>query len=347
MDKILDVIKEKLESPILMNYFIGLMLFNRKVIYAALSTDYNDRVSHFYLYNKNMYSSKVEMLSAIYKDDLIFGYSNVYCWPVVYAVLVSIALPYLKSVSNAVHENADKFYEWFRVWLNNMKTVSEERYNSVNTALGKALTEAQNIENENNELKNENSRIKEQVKGAQVEIGTSRSANTGLNSENEILKGEILQARNNLRDSYPPISIILEGIWKADFRFDPPSVLPSGTEYFKILFQCELHTSTEPYGEYKLRCFIDRYQFMKDGMIFNGKPIDRIKFQKSFVNENGKFDGVEQASCDYLLFGENKDKITGEEIYTKDSGGTNHLSRITITKYIDETLASIDFKVIK
>ena len=328
MDKIFETLKEKLESPVLLNYFIGLLLFNRKVVYTALSMDYHDRVGHFYLYKGNMYNSKIEMLSVVYGEEQIWGWSTLYIWPIIYAIGVAIALPYIKAVSNTVHENADVFYERFRVRFNKMKTVSEERYNSVNTSLGKALIEGKSIANENNELRNEISTFNEKIKNSQIEIGTSRHENAGLTSENESLKREISEIRSTLRDNEPSMTTLFKGIWKFDYEFEPEyKGYKGGTEYMKVLNQCEIHTATEPYGEYKLRCYIDRYQFFKEQKRFMGEFFDMIRFKKGFLNPN------ETSTCEYFAVG--KDLFRGEESYSDDNNQTIGKTKITITLYRD------------
>ena len=131
MEKIFDILKGKFESPFLSNFFIGLLLFNKKVIYAAFSIDYRDKINDTYCYKGEGFSNKIELLNSIFLDDSYLGLpaeANAFFLPLIYSIIVTGLLPYIKAIFKTINENADNFYDWLRIIINKIKTVPEEKF---------------------------------------------------------------------------------------------------------------------------------------------------------------------------------------------------------------------------
>jgi hypothetical protein len=329
MEKIFDIIKEKLESPFLTNFFIGILIFNRKVIYTAFSLGHEDRIGDFYVYNNEKFTNKIELLSYINWDEDPTNISaNLWLFPILYAIAITGVLPYIKSFFKAVHENADVFYEWFRIKMNRLKTVSEEKYNSLNDLYLIATKDVEKANSERGEFNIANIDFKAKNKKLEEEKIISQTQNETLNSD-------IKKLEYDIKSYEPSISFIFRGIWKIVYKFPTFSKLSSGIEFFKIVNGYELYVSDAPDGDYRLRANIDRYEYKKDGTreietIHKMFLYDKITFRKNYFNQGGNFNENEYAYCSYNIISNNE--IKGEESYTLNRGETYEIAEITITK---------------
>jgi hypothetical protein len=239
-----------------------------------------------------------------------------------YAAFVTGIVPYIKAFFIAISENADIFYERFRIKINNLKTVSEEKYNLLFNQLTDLKKKLDDTVKEN-----QNSSTEAQTHKKSNEELVTR--NNQLNQENESNKIAYDRVIVNLTLHEPAMSSVFRGIWKFEYKFAPNTEnLTGGVEYFKILNGCECHISDSPEGIYTFRCFIDRYQYSKESLNYNGSLVSVIKFEKTYLDLN------EHASCNYHKT-VNDGLIIGEEIYTRDNHVTHHAVSITASKISD------------
>lgn len=347
MDKLLDTFKEKFQAPFLSNYFIGLLLFNRKVIYAALSTDYNDRIGDFYNYHYQQFTSKIELLQAIHAHERNLDMdpsANLLFLPLLYSVIISTALPYLKAVLKTITENADKLNDYLRNKFNDSEIVLKETHITLQNQYSVVLKDKEKLVKELNDVMTKSSKLANALdikEAGNVDLNQQLSDKNiqimRINNEYDGLLKQFndLQTSNNNREK--TISdIFSEAIWKLEFKFQN-SNRGNGFEYFKILNGYEIHVCTTPNGKYELRAYVDRYDYQINGEkqsdIFNpeGTLLNRFIFKKSFIPRETDPDTIEIADCVYVILNENE--ISGEENYSFNNGKTFEKSIVVITRY--------------
>jgi hypothetical protein len=328
MDKILDIIKEKLESPILTNFFIGILLFNKKVVFVLLSTSFNDKsVNNFYTYRDKTVGSKIELLEVVHCYESNFGLDpwwNLFMLPLFYAILITAGLPYVKSLLNVLHENAEKIYKYLNKRFNDIQIRTEKEYrdlennfNSVLNEKDKLRTELINTYSVKSQLEENENKLNDKIYSLEQDKGFLQRDEHDIQISLENLQKEF----DTLFDKYTfrekTVSELFEGIWKAEWKFDKPTQHVDGFEFFKIVNGNELHTSDSGAdGNYKLRCYIKDYKYIKikHYRSDNEDRKDVIHFKKEMVivgtNEINK---NEFADCAYEI--ENEKSIRGVEFY--------------------------------
>jgi hypothetical protein len=341
MDKILEIIKEKLESPILTNFFVGLLLFNKKVIYTALFTNYNDSINGIYKYDQQQVYNKIELLGLVHKDEKYWNLDsswNLFLLPLIYAAVITGLLPYIKSCFKAINDNADILFTNISIWLNKKKFVLEEEYKKLEFENEKLNNDKDDLVKLNRNIREESEGIKKEVEKKEIDFKKSNdeinnltnSFDTTLN-EFETAKKDYNKLLNTIKNKEQTMAEIFRAVWKLDFRFEPPSDRGSGVEYFKIVNGCEIHTSDGGYnGNYKFIGFIDRYNYEINAVKYidlptnpDGQILNRIKFKKNFSEDY-------YAMCEYTLISE--ESIKGEEFVTFDKGVTIHKSTVILTR---------------
>ena len=340
MENFSDFLKEKIATPFLSNFFFGILLFNKKVIYAALSINYQDKIGDYYYYNFYPYLNKIELLEAIHKNERYLclpAWFNLIILPLAYASIITGSLPFIKAVFKILNIRAGIWYTELKKEYAKLITIPKEQFDNLEIEHYETVDKLEKAQGFNNrlnktnvDLTNEKLNLAAQLEKSFTEVNNLKSENQNSRLEFENLKDGYLSLNDKLVARQKTIAEVFQGIWKLEYTFQPPSTLPSGIEYFKIENGCEIHSSDKPDGIFKFRCFVDRYEFQVKAIKYvtntdnpGGKLLDRIRFKKDFKE-------TEYAICTYVVLNENN--IDGEELYTFDKGATMHLSKITLSK---------------
>ena len=224
MEKLWEVIKDKLESPFLSNYFIGLLLFNRNVVYTALTLDYNYRVHGFFIYNGEKFRTVIELLKKVAYDDELFCWpTNIYLWPVLYAIVITGVLPYVKNIFKAISDHADDLHKRIYNWLLKIPTVTQKEYDTLEETKNQNLVELEAIKNERKvlyaQISNMNTQYTESGKTQIDELNNKTREIDNLKHTILLLSEKNPENRNNdtVSNSF---SSIFEGKWKLEWYFD-------------------------------------------------------------------------------------------------------------------------------
>lgn len=330
MNELIDVLKERLKSQVLSNYLIGMLFFNRTVIYAALTIDYKDRVKDVYLYNKHIFTNKIELLAYIYRNDELYIFCknipcNMFVFPLIYAILITSGLPYIKAFLNALNENASHFYDWLMIKINKLETITVDRYNEL-------LEAFKSIKLENDNLKKELDNNSLSTNLLQKSLTESQQSVKAVYEEKDKINVQFHSINEKYENSTLAIDSILSGIWELKFQFiDNYPGQKEGREYFKIEDGYKYLTSVQPQGEYKLRCYIEKYQHKRRALQSEDQNgvhlLDNIIFTKKYQS------GIQQedrAECQWTI---NQDgSISGtEDYYLIDN--TKYRSNIRVIRF--------------
>jgi hypothetical protein len=305
MDKIWDVLKEKLESPALSNYFIGLILFNRNVVYTALTIDYHDKINGYYVYKNEEFDSIIELLKQVAYDDEMFCWpTNLYLWPILYAIVITGGLPYIKIIFQALSENADLLYDKLRVIFNRLKTVPLEKHIKLDNYYLASLKKIETLKNENDGLTKEKSLFDEIKK----ELDTDKKE---LIDQKNIVESNFRELETKYYEIIPYIEYLLKGIWTSHYVISNPSsnnaASESGDEIFKIVNGNQYHVQDTVTKIFSIKFWIENYQF-EWNKLDKEKPQIIIKFNKVNVHKE-LF-----ARCEWIFLDKNN-LIGGESLH--------------------------------